>query len=128
MRRRRVIVGLAVLALAGLAMLAVLSTMLLPPGLTVADADKVRVGMTEAEVNDLFGGRPDNGWAMFNDPDTCEGLPPLTAMPDRLARWESKSAIIVVYFANDRAVGIATARKGPEPLSSKLGRWVRLDF
>jgi hypothetical protein len=123
MRRRWVVTGLVVLAL-----VAVLAGALRPRGLTVADADRVRIRMTEAEVAALFGETAVNGWVMSDDPGSREGLPPLAARPDRLARWESESAIIVVYFADDRAVGTAAARQGPESLWSKLARWATLDF
>lgn len=111
-RKRWLLAGLVVVAL-----VAVMVVATRPHGVTVANADRVRVGMTEAEVEELFGQPAINGWAVSAD---SFGLPPLAATPDRLARWESESATVVVYFADNRAVGTSASRYGPESFWSRL--------
>jgi hypothetical protein len=93
------------------------------------DADKVRPGMTLAEVTELFGSRrPDREFMIPDEPHSLEGLPPLPEQPDQTAAWETHPGVIIVYFARGRAIGTVADWNGPEPFWARLRRWGRLDF
>jgi hypothetical protein len=117
------------LALVVLGILVLLDIANRPQPLNPDDARKARVGMTLTEVTKLFGSRPDREFIIPDEPHSLEGLPPLPVQPDQTAAWETDSdGVIVVYFANDHAVGAFGNWRGSDPLWARLRRWSRLDF
>ena len=120
MKRRRM-VGRGLVALVMVAGLIGMWAMTQPahPDVTAADAGQVRVGMTLAEVEGLFGGPPDQiDPRPVSKPPAGRGGPPFGQM----AIWEGESAVIRVGLMDEVVVFSDAEERPPQPRPS---RWQR---
>jgi len=100
-----------------------------PNDLRPRDWQKVRDGMTHAEVVAALGQAPALEWEVTEEIIATSWLPPVKARPDRAETYESKHAVVVVYYRSGRVVGENGAWQEPgEPLWAKMRRWLEGDF
>ena len=109
MKRRRVIVGLAGLALAGVVIVAWPR----PSGPCLATFQQVQPGMTRAEVYATVGGPPGD----YTDMGFTYAVP-----PDGTEFWVANDGLLTVTFGGDDRA--ATAE--PEAFSTRAFYWDRL--
>jgi hypothetical protein len=115
MKRRRVIVGVVVLALvAGVVCL----WAAVPSELTAADADRVRVGMTLAQVERQLG-RPDQiDPRSKSKPAAGPGAVPF----GQVARWNAQAGHLIVGLEDEVVVYVGFYQSPPLPSQGLRGR------
>jgi hypothetical protein len=91
------------------------------PGVTLANFEKLKAGMTRAEVEELLGGPPGE----YGDPRwrTASEIDPSDESPDV---WSRDGWVIVIYFGDDgrlRSKQIHNAMEG-EPWFQELFAWL----
>jgi hypothetical protein len=125
MNRRLLLLGLAaVLVLLGVGVLALWPRR---PAITRANAEKIQMGMTLAEVEELLGGparnesnMPDN---FINDAFEFHDC----ARPFEDKRWASPAYVVIVEFDDSgRVTGHFIFDFHGESLLDRLRRWLRL--
>jgi hypothetical protein len=119
MRRRRLLLGLGLLALLGLA--GGLFAFLYPwPGVTGANFERIQEGMTLAEVEKILGGPPHDRGPIINEADLRNGPGPQSR--DTIASWTANGITVFVKL-DEQSLVKATARLGvEETLTDRLRR------
>ena len=112
MKRRRVVVGLVGLALAGVAVFLVWPR---PAGPCLATFQQVQSGMTRAEVHATIGGPPGD----YTDHGFTYAVP-----PEGTEFWVANDGLVTVRYGGDGRVATATAE--PVTYSSRTFYWNRL--
>jgi hypothetical protein len=106
--------------------IALLMWAVLPPHASVSrgNYNKIRVGMTEAEVEALLGGPGEDLAPLTYEDVHVDELPPLQlhSLPYRLHHWRSNTHMITVIF--DREGRVAGKTYSRDPTVSFLRRFI----
>jgi hypothetical protein len=109
-RRSLLLVGIIVAFVA--VSLVVLATMATGPGVTKANFDRVEIGMTLSEVEQILGGPGVPFQGFVNQPSTLV--------------WSHEDGAMAFVEAKDQTVASKTWHPSRETLTDKLRRWLHL--
>ena len=92
------------------------------PGITLANYRRLQVGMSEKDIQSLFGAKgtelPHHGWDEDAPPDLVDLRP---------KEWRGETITVEVWFDKDRRARRINMLGGepPETPAERIGRWLR---
>jgi len=111
-RKRRYLISAAVLAACVCIAIGVLAMLPPQPGVTKANFDRVKPGMTLAEVEQILGP------TVTNDPESAN---------NPICVWqEANGAGAVIFFSKERLTTDTLFNEPTETFTDKLRRWLHL--